>query len=295
MIEQLKQYKIIKPLGAGGNASVYHAWDPVNNRDVALKILHAEDIKNELANFRSEENVMEEIDHPGIVKAYGFDHEEDIWFYVMEYVDGYSFSDLLQRKHHIKEADCLLIAESIAAALDYAWNDHGVVHCDIKPENIMINTEGVVKLTDLGIFHRFEFAPDGKKELPEHITGTPGYISPEQIYGDIELDCRSDIYSLGASLYHLATGRLLFPNRSTDDMMKSHCDATRQALDPRAYQPELSEGFAQLLEAMLVKERDYRLESWRAVFEMCQIVENGGKFKPREHADFAPSSISLLK
>ena len=156
----------------------------------------------------------------------------------------------------------------------------------------MINTEGVVKLTDLGISHRFEYK-EGPQDVPDHVLGTPAYISPEQIYGDVELDCRADIYSLAATLYHLSTGRILFPGLSNDDMMRAHCDDTVQAHDPRAYRPELSESFCRLLEAMLVKNRDERIASWADVFELCRDIEHGVRFKVRD-ATNAPSSIKLL-
>ena len=131
------------------------------------------------------------------------------------------------------------------------------------------------------------------QEVPDHVFGTPAYISPEQVYGDVELDCRADIYSLAATLYHLSTGRLLFPGLDNDGMMRAHCDEATQANDPRAYRPELSEGFCQLLELMLVKNRDFRIASWTDVFQMCRDIEAGATFKPRE-PNGANSSIRLL-
>ena len=287
-------FKLISKVGDGGMATVWRAWDNANDRIVAVKILRDEFASNaaEIRSFCTEERLMEEINHPGVVHAYDCSNEGGKWFYTMEFVDGYTFADLLRRKQHVKEADCLLICESVAAALDSAWNDHGVVHCDIKPANIMINTDGVVKLTDLGISHRFEDR-EGPQNVPEHVLGTPAYISPEQVYGDVELDCRSDIYSLAATLYHLATGRILFPGLENDDMMRAHCDETVQARDPRAYHPELSEGFCQLLESMLVKNRDFRVASWADVFEMSRDIEGGSRFNARDFAA-APSSIRLL-
>ena len=293
-ILRIPNLKLIEKIGDGGMSTVWTAWDIANQRVVAVKILNKEFASDgaEIRQFRDEERIMEEIHHPGIVQAYDFDNGNGNWYYIMEYVDGYTFAEFLTRKLHVKEVDCLLICESVASALDYAWNDHGVVHCDIKPENIMIYTDGVIKLMDLGISHRFEFK-EGTQDVPEHILGTPAYISPEQVYGDVELDCRSDIYSLAATLYHLATGRLLFPGIGNDDMMRAHCDESTQAHDPRVYRPELSEGFCQLLESMLVKNRDYRVASWSDVFAMCQEVENGSKFKPRDTTD-ANSSLSLI-
>lgn len=293
-ILKIPNLKLIEKIGDGGMATVWKAWDIPNQRLVAVKILNREYANDgvEVRQFREEERMLEEIKHPGIVQAYDFDNGNGNWYFIMEYVDGYTFADLLKRKQHVREGDCLLICESVASALDYAWNDHGVVHCDIKPENIMINTEGVIKLMDLGISHRFEFR-EGTQEVPDHVLGTPAYISPEQVYGDVELDCRADIYSLGATIYHLATGRVLFPGLDTEATMRSHCNEQTQARDPRTYRPELSEGFCQLLESMLVKNRDYRVASWRDIFAMCQEVEGGARFKPRVTFG-ANSSLQLL-
>ena len=293
-ILKIPNLKLIEKIGEGGMATVWKAWDIINQRLVAVKILNKEYANSgeEVRSFRAEERLMEEIRHPGIVQAFDFDNGNGNWYLIMEYVDGYTFSDLLRRKQHVKEADCILICESIAAALNYAWNDHGIVHCDLKPENIMINSEGVVKLTDLGISHRFEFL-EGTQEVPDHVMGTPAYISPEQVYGDVELDCRADIYSLAATLYHLSTGRVLFPGMDADATMRAHCDEAMQARDPRTYRPELSEGFCQLLESMLVKNRDYRVDSWTNVYQMCREIESGAAFKARD-TSVAPSSVSLL-
>ena len=286
--------KLIEKVGDGGMAEVWKAWDIPNQRLVAVKILDRKLSGNggEVRQFRTEARMMEEIRHPGIVQAYDFGNGNGNWYFVMEFVDGYNFADLLRRKQHVGEADCLLICESVAVALDYAWNEHGVVHCDVKPENLMVNADGVVKITDLGISHRFCFR-EGLQQAAEHVLGTPAYISPEQVYGDVEPDCRADIYSLGATLYHLATGRVLFPGLDADATMRAQCDEGSRAKDPRTYRPELSEGFCQVLEAMLVKNRDYRIASWKDVYQMCRDVEGGVRFKPRDDSA-AKSSVGLV-
>lgn len=287
--------KLLAKVGDGGMASVWKALDNDSGKIVAVKVLKQEFYANEkdVFSFKEEARLLKEMHHPGVVEAYSFHNDGKNCYFIMEFIDGYNFGDLLSRKQHVKEEDCLLICESVAAALDHAWNDHGIVHCDLKPENIMINTDGIVKLTDLGIAHRFEFL-EGEQEVPDHVLGTPAYISPEQVYGDVELDCRSDIYSLAATLYHLSTGRVLYPNLDNDSMMRSHCNESAQAHDPRAYRPELSEGFCQLLESMLVKNRDYRVGSWRDIFMMCHDVERGIKFKPRGNPE-AKSSLKLME
>lgn len=290
----MKNLELLERAGAGGMSTVWKARDLRNGRIVAVKMLHQELESSgaDITAFWEEEKAMEEIHHPGIVQAYELVKEGNSLYFIMEYVDGYTFADLLRRKQHVSEADCLLICESVASALDYAWNEHSIVHCDIKPENIMINSEGVVKLTDLGISYRFRSLDPATINVPEHVLGTPAYISPEQVYGDLELDCRSDIYSLAATLYHLATGRVLFPDLNAEATMRAHCSDASQARDPRAYRPEISEGFTQLMEAMLVKNRDFRVSEWAAVFQMCQDIESGIRFKPR--TDAAISSIKLI-
>lgn len=290
----LPNLRIIENVGVGGMSTVWKALDETRNEIVAVKILNTDLTKNteDLALFKAEEQAMEQINHQGIVKSYQLNNFEGTWYYIMEYVDGYNFNSLLNRKLHLQEVDCLLICESVAAALDYAWNEHGVVHCDIKPENIMINTDGIVKLTDLGLCHTFKYLKDDQQITSDHVMGTPAYISPEQVYGDVEPDCRADIYSLAASIYHLATGRVIFPGLDAEAMMRSHCSDACQGKDPRAYRPGLSEGFCQLLEAMLVKDRDLRIPTWRDVMMLCLDIEQGMSFKPRETEGV--SSIKLI-
>ena len=291
-VAPLPNLELLGKLGEGGMSTVWKACNLLTGEIVAVKILNREFTASaeDIALFKSEAKTMGEINHAGIVRSYDINCHEGVWYFTMEYVDGYNFNALLARKQHLGESDCLLICESIAVALEYAWNDFGVVHCDIKPDNIMINTDGIVKLTDLGLCHTFQYLKDGMQDMPDHVMGTPAYISPEQVYGDVEPDCRADIYSLAASLYHLSTGRMLFPGLGNEDMMRAHCAAASQAKDPRFYRPELSEGFCQLLEAMLVKNRDYRLNSWKDVCEMCLAVERGVAFKPRR----GPASSLLL-
>ena len=290
---QLPHLQFLDKLGEGGMSSVWKAYDSRRNEILAVKILNRDFTTNaeDTEQFRTEARTMSDIHHAGIVRSYELNCHDGYWYYTMEYVDGYNFNALLDRKQHLGETDCLLICESIAVALGYAWNDYGVVHCDIKPDNIMINTDGVVKLTDLGLCHTFQYLSDGIKDIPDQILGTPAYISPEQVYGDVEPDCRADIYSLAATLYHLSTGRILFPGLQYEDMLRAHCDESRAARDPRFYRPELSEGFCQMLEAMLVKNRDYRVSSWQDVCDMCLAVEQGTAFKQRIGP---PSSVQLV-
>ena len=291
----LPNLEILACVGEGGMSTVWKAYSGELDRVVAVKILKPELMSNreDIELFVSEARTMASIDHPGIVKCYDLVNAQGLWYYIMEFVDGYTFGTLLHRKQHVGEADCLAICESVSVALDYAWNNHGIVHCDIKPENLMINTSGEVKITDLGLARIYAQtgAAQSGDESPDQILGTPAYISPEQAFGDVQLDCRSDIYSLAASLYHLSTGRVMFPGKDAMDMIRAHCDNESQAVDPRRYRPEISISFCRMLEAMLVKNRDGRIQTWPDVFSMCRDVESGVLFKPRDTT--LPSSMAI--
>ena len=227
----------------------------------------------DIRQFMSEVRMMTDLHHQGIVQGYGADCVDGRYYLIMDYVDGYTFGSLQNRKKRISESDALIVCESVADAMKYAWDLFGIVHCDLKPENIMVDRDGTVKVMDLGlcqstaVMHRY----DEKEE----VIGTPAYISPEQIYCDKELDCRADIYCLGAALYHLTTGRMLFPLMDNDEILRAHVDPMAHAPDPRQLAPELSRGFAHLVANMLVKDREARLQTWDAVYNAATMVEAG--------------------
>ena len=231
--------------------------------------------------------MMTDLHHQGIVQGYGADCVDGRYYLIMDYVDGYTFGSLQNRKKRISESDALIVCESVADAMKYAWDLFGIVHCDLKPENIMVDRDGTVKVMDLGlcqstaVMHRY----DEKEE----VIGTPAYISPEQIYCDKELDCRADIYCLGATLYHLTTGRMLFPLMDNDDILRAHVDPMAHAPDPRQLAPELSRGFAHLVANMLVKDREARMQTWDAVYNAATMVEAGGDLP----APDAATSVAL--
>lgn len=292
-IPEVPGFELIRKVGEGGMSTVWEARECATSHIYAVKLL-SDDFSasdQDRRQFREESLAMQSINHPGIVKSTKFDEYRGKCYFVMEFVDGYNFGQLLARKQHLNESDCLLICQSVAAALDYAWNEHGIVHCDIKPENLMINSSGEIKITDLGLCHTFSVISNFKTEKTSHVYGTPAYISPEQVYGDVQPDCRADIYSLAATLYHLSTGRVLFPNLDADASMRAHCSDTAAGKDPRVYRPSLSLGFCQMLEAMLVKDRDFRISGWNNVYDLALDVENELAFTAR--AGSSPSSLKL--
>ena len=276
--------------GRGGMAIVWRAWHKELKRNVAVKVMNREFASSgrDVRQFMMEVRTMTDLHHPGIVQGYGADCVDGRYYFIMDYVDGYTFASLLHRKTRLPEADAVIIGESVADAMSYAWKSFKIVHCDIKPENIMVDRDGTVKVTDLGLCQSTMVI---KAATPsEEVVGTPAYISPEQIYGDVELDCRADIYSLGATLYHLTTGRMLFPGLSNDDILRSHVNAECQAPDPRRIVPNLSAGFCNLLAGMLVKDRNLRYQTWDDVFAAFQTIENGGTPPPP-----GPEAVSSVK
>ena len=269
-------------IGEGGMSVVWKAWHKGLKRPVAVKVLDADFAANadDVRRFMMEVRLMSSIQHPGIVQGYGASCSDDLrYYFVMEYVDGYTFGSLLARKKRLAVTDTLIICESVADALRYAWNAYKLVHCDIKPDNIMTNTDGQIKLMDL-VISQTTAALRRHKQATD-VIGTPAYISPEQIYGDVALDCRADIYCLGATLYHLVTGRILFPDCSNDDILRRHVDPARRAPDPRTLNPNVSLSLARLLAGMLVKEREGRYQTWDDVLAAAQFVDAGaGELPP---------------
>lgn len=280
----LPGYDILGQLGIGGMARVWKARRNSDGRLVAIKVLlpSAAASDDDIARFRREVKVASSIQHPGIVKVHTAIFSQGTYCCVMEYVDGYTFGSLLVRKGRLPPEDVLIIAESVAVALKYAWDECGLIHCDIKPDNIMVGSDGCVKLTDLGLCHAKAYfrGDSGVNSDDDEIVGTPAYMSPEQIYADVELDCRSDIYSLGATLYQLLTGRMLFTDEAPDDIVRRHVDENATAPNVADYNREVSPGLSRVLEKMLVKDADVRYPDWDSVLEDIAIVREGGMPAP---------------
>lgn len=273
-------------IGIGGMSEVWLGYHGGLDKEVAIKVMFKEAATSgeEIRQFMQESRVMESINHPGIVHSYEADCRDGRYYFIMDYVDGFTFALILTRQGQITEKDAIVILDSVAEALDYAWSRHGVIHCDIKPDNIMVGSDGIVKILDLGLCNIMGASSRGRAEsqedVKETITGTPAYMSPEQIYGDQNIDVRSDIYCLGATLYHLVTGQVLFPDMSNDDTLRSHVTPEVSAPDPRSLNPELSEGLVRILSKMCTKDVGDRYENWNAVLADSEIVQSGGLPNP---------------
>lgn len=212
------RYRIEKKVAKGGMADIYLAEDIKLRRKVAVKILSANYAgdRNFVARFRSEAQVLAKLDHPNIVKIYDWGQFNSSYFIIMEYIDGISLKELIEKKGSIEPEAAAEYAKQICDALQAA-HDNNLVHRDIKPQNILITSDNRVKVTDFGIAKSLN--TDITKTL--NIVGTAHYISPEQARGDV-LDNRTDIYSLGIVIYEMLTGDLPFRGDTSIDISLKH-------------------------------------------------------------------------
>ena len=260
----IENFEVVGRLGQGGMATVWKARQSSLDRMVAIKVLASSLAKDQadIARFRDEARAAGRLKHPGIVQVYDANFTNGTYYFVMELVDGYTVGEWIRRKGRLDESDALTVAESVIAALDYAWASFSIIHCDIKPENIMVDADGTVKTTDLGLARAIVSMQSD--ELDQEVLGTPAYMSPEQVTGHHDLDCRADIYALGATMYHMVTGHPLFAGEGTEDeVMQKQLAATVQS--PSKEAPGLSHGFVLLLAKMLAKDRKYRPQDWKDV------------------------------
>jgi hypothetical protein len=268
----IENFEIISLLGQGGMSTVWKARQSSLDRLVAIKVLSASFATDpaDIARFREEARAAGRLKHPGIVQVYDANFTNGSYYFVMELVDGYTVGEWIRRKGRLDENDALTVAESVIASLDYAWTDFGIIHCDIKPENIMVDADGSVKTTDLGLARAIVSMQASAQE--QEVLGTPAYMSPEQVTGQPDLDCRADIYALGATIYHMVTGHPLFAGEGDDEIMQKQLVATVQS--PSREAPGLSHGFVRLLAQMLAKDRKYRPQDWKAVMADLRRVRD---------------------
>ena len=260
----IENFEVIGMLGRGGMATVWKARQSSLDRFVAIKVLSSAFATDptDISRFREEARAAGRLKHPGIVQVYDANFTNGCYYFVMELVDGYTVGEWIRRKVRLDENDALTVAESVISALDYAWTNFGIIHCDIKPENVMVDADGTVKTADLGLARAIVSMQS--KEQEQEVLGTPAYMSPEQISGQQDLDCRADIYALGATMYHMVTGHPLFAGEGPEDeIMQKQLIATVQS--PSRDVQGLSHGFVLLLAKMLAKDRKYRPQDWKDV------------------------------
>jgi eukaryotic-like serine/threonine-protein kinase len=253
-------YQVLGILGDGSMGRVYKARQTRLDRIVAVKVLRDSIARDPeyLRRFRLEAKVAARLSHVNVVHVFDAGEVDGKPYIIMEYAEGETVQHQLDRGVRFDERTALEIALGVATALAHAQG-RGLVHRDIKPSNVILDRSGAVKLLDLGLARPVADAEWASAEKGNPI-GTPEYISPEQVRGQVDVDIRSDIYALGATLYHMVTGRVPYSG-TTVEVLLQHVDRSIQPVSPRKLNPEISAGFNALIEKMLAKSREDRYKT----------------------------------
>lgn len=254
------RYEAREPIGSGGMANVYKGIDCVLKRDVAIKLLHDDSASDPsfVERFRREAQAVARLNHPNIVSVYDWGAVANSYYMVMEYVDGTSLKELIRDRAPLPEREALRVAADVASALTMA-HQGGIVHRDIKPQNILLTADGSVKVVDFGIARTETLT---QLTLTNAVYGTAHYFSPEQAQGRT-VDARSDIYSLGVVLYEMLTGREPFQGASLLEVAVQHVQ--QPPVPPRDCVPSISPEVNDLVLRALAKDPKDRFESASAM------------------------------
>ncbi|MEK7483238.1 MAG: serine/threonine-protein kinase, partial [Planctomycetota bacterium] len=278
--KQIGKYTVSFKLGQGAMGVVYKAIDTETKQEVAIKILSEELIHNEeaIGRFKREIRQALQLEHPNIVRSLDHGIFQDRHYYVMEFVSGCTIKELLKRQGTFKEYQAVAIVLQVIQGLEYAEN-YGIVHSDIKPENIMFSSNQTVKISDMGLAKSQDSAT--KVTVKGTVLGTPQYMAPEQATGKEKIDHRADIYSLGASFYHMLAGNPPFMGKNPIQVLSKVLSSEPPSI--RSIRPDISEKTEGILKKMMAKNLELRyqhcsevkrdLEALKAILKPCELPE----------------------
>jgi len=267
-------FLLLSPIGSGAIATVYKAIDLLLNRYLALKILPRKlSASAEVVNSFSREARAAAVNHPNVAQVYSFGEHEGRYYLAMELLERGSLDDRITKLGSLPEADVLSIGIQLASALRAAWR-HGLLHRDVKPGNILFNDEDVPKIVDFGLARHDKGDGGG---APERVWGTPYYVAPEKLRDQPE-DFRSDIYSLGATLFHALAGRPPFDAATTGEVVTKH--ATQPAFSLSEFAPSVHERTNRVINRMLAKDPAERQGSYDDLIRELTRAQEGLKEKP---------------
>jgi len=250
------RYEITELIGVGGMAEVYKGIDVIDNKAVAIKILKKEYAENEefLRRFRNESKAVAVLSHPNIVKIYDMGFSDKLQYIVMEYIDGITLKEYIEEEKVLTWKDTVHFVIQILRALQHA-HDKGIVHRDIKPQNIMMFSDGTIKVMDFGIA---KFAREEGKTATDQAIGSVHYISPEQASGSVT-DAKSDIYSVGAMMYEMLTGKKPFDSDNPVAIAVMHMHDIPER--PRAINPDIPDGLEEIVLKAMEKAPEDRYQT----------------------------------
>ena len=264
------RYQIQHPLGTGGMAVVYQAKDLMLERPVAIKLLR-QDYSNHPAfreHFRQEARAVANLSHPNIVTVHDFGLDNGWLFLVMEYVPGANLKSILRQRGRLEILEAVSLLVQACAGVGYAHRA-GLIHCDIKPHNMLVTPDQRLKVTDFGIARALaSIQPDEKHDV---VWGSPAYLSPEQAAGQAPSPA-SDVYSLGVVLYEALTGQLPFQSADPAELIRLHRDA--QPVPPARLNPQIPQPLEQIVLKILSKEPSAR---YRTADQMGRVLEAIGQ------------------
>ena len=268
-----ERYEIINRIGSGGMADVYKAMDEKLNRMVAVKVLKPEfrEDKTFIAKFRTEAQAAAGLSHPNVVNVFDVGEDRGVYYIVMELVEGITLKDYINRKGKLSVKEATSIAIQVSMGLEAAHN-RGIVHRDVKPQNIIISTDGKVKLSDFGIAKA-----TSSNTISSNVMGSVHYSSPEQVRGGYS-DYKSDIYSLGITLYEMVTGRVPFDGDTTVAIAIKHLQEEIEA--PSKYTPNLPFSLEQIILKCTQKSPDRRYKNMAELIDDLKhsLMDPNGNF-----------------
>lgn len=279
--QQLDHVLLEKFVGGGGMGAVFRAWDTDLHRTVAVKVLsvrQAGDSESE-RRFQTEARSAARLDHPNIARAHYVGEDRGLPYIVFEYIEGTNLRDLVYGSGPLQLGDGLNITLQIAGALAHAW-EREVVHRDIKPSNIILTPDGLAKLVDMGLARLEQIDHTDEDKTATGVTlGTFDYISPEQARNPRDADIRSDIYSLGCTLFFMLTGRPPFPEGTVVEKILAHQSVHPQ--DVRELRPDVPEVVAHVLSTMLAKRPEDRFQTpTELAAALTRCIEQMGLMPP---------------
>ena len=257
------RYEIVEPIAQGGMGKVFKATHRMMDRTVALKVIKNELMRNTevIERFHREVKAAAQLSHPNIVTAYDAEHANGVHFLVMEYVEGKNLSDLVKRDGQLPIAEAVDYARQAAAGLQHA-HEQGMVHRDMKPHNLMLTTDRTVKILDFGLASLssetiaassdISLSTDASLTKVGRVMGSPDFISPEQATDARQADIRSDIYSLGATLYYLLCGQPPFSNGGVAQRLKDHVETAPVPVNQLRH--DVPQELADVVSRMLAKD-----------------------------------------
>jgi serine/threonine protein kinase len=246
-------------IGEGSTGVVYKAQHQTLGIEVAVKVLSTVSHSQQelVGQFQAEARTLARLNHPNIVRIWDFENQVGhLPYLILEYIDGQNLAELLKMRRSLTPAEALPLFTQVVAGLKAAHQQAGLIHRDIKPANVLLSRDGIVKVADLGLASIL----DNEKELAAKIAGTPAYMPPEQADGIQWTDLRSDIYSLGVTMYETVTGRVPFVGKSRTELLYRH--AFEKPIPPAQLVTAVPQAFSAVIMKMLEKKPDDRFRSY---------------------------------